>query len=154
MGFINNKPCVRLFEFMKKHPVTMLLVVAIWVVCMVPVPETPLNDVAFVDKWTHLVMYMVLSAVVAVEHWHVKRRRQAPTGRNDNSAAPLLSACDVTLLVWLFPVVMGGVIELVQAYCTGGNRSGDWMDFLADGAGSTLVALLTGILLAVCRARA
>ena len=44
---------------------------------------------------------------------------------------------------------MGGLIEIVQATCTGGNRSGEWMDFLADGIGVVL-SLLIGILLATC----
>ena len=36
---------------------------------------------------------------------------------------------------------MGGVIELVQAYCTT-NRSGEWLDFLADSLGVGLGALI------------
>jgi hypothetical protein len=32
---------------------------------------------------------------------------------------------------------MGGVIELVQAYCTT-NRSGEWLDLAADAIGCTL----------------
>ena len=49
--------------------------------------------------------------------------------------------------VWLIPIAMGGIIEVLQATCTGGRRSGEWLDFVADGIGSTL-ALLIGILLA------
>lgn len=48
---------------------------------------------------------------------------------------------------------MGGVIEILQAYCTGGRRSGEWLDFAADALGST-IALLIGILLVRCRAKA
>lgn len=55
-------------------------------------------------------------------------------------------------MAWLAPVVMSGVIELLQAYCTGGRRSGDWLDFAANSIGTTL-ASVTGILLVTYRAR-
>ena len=38
----------------------------------------------------------------------------------------------------LLPVLMGGLIEIVQATCTGGRRSGDWLDFAADGVGAII----------------
>ena len=41
------------------------------------------------------------------------------------------------LWAWLVPTLMGGVIELVQAYCTT-NRSGEWLDLAADAVGCTL----------------
>ena len=49
------------------------------------------------------------------------------------------------LLAFLAPLLMGGLIELAQAYCTGGRRSGEWLDFLANSLGvvlGTLVGLL------------
>jgi VanZ family protein len=39
-------------------------------------------------------------------------------------------------------MLMGGVIEILQAYCTGGRRSGDWIDFLADAVGVLLAQLI------------
>ena len=39
-----------------------------------------------------------------------------------------------------------GGIELLQAYCTNGNRSGEWLDFIADIIGCT-IALAIGTLL-------
>ena len=50
------------------------------------------------------------------------------------------------------PSLMGGLIEILQAYCTGGNRSGEWLDFLADTIGSA-IAFVIGILVAKYRAR-
>ena len=51
--------------------------------------------------------------------------------------------------LWLYavigPVAMGGVIELLQRYCTN-TRSGEWLDFLADTVGVVLGAAL-GLLL-------
>ena len=43
---------------------------------------------------------------------------------------------------------MGGLIEIVQATCTGGNRSGDVTDWLADTVGVVLGQLI-GIPLAM-----
>ena len=40
-----------------RYPLTLTCIVAIWVLCLMNVPETPLDNVAFIDKWTHLVMY-------------------------------------------------------------------------------------------------
>ena len=53
---------------------------------------------------------------------------------------------------WLAPVLMSGLIEILQENCTGGRRSGDWLDFAANATGTTLAAVI-GILLARCRAR-
>ena len=46
----------------KNYPLSSLLVVAIWVVCLIPIPETPLSDVNLIDKWTHFVMYGSLTS--------------------------------------------------------------------------------------------
>ena len=42
---------------------------------------------------------------------------------------------------WLMPVIMGGVLELLQAYCTT-TRNGDWLDFSANATGVTLAGIL------------
>lgn len=36
---------------------------------------------------------------------------------------------------------MSGVIEILQEYCTGGRRSGDWLDFAANSIGATVGAV-------------
>jgi type III secretory pathway component EscS len=47
---------------------------------------------------------------------------------------------------------MGGMIELVQAYCTGGRRSGEWLDLIADIIG-VAVAAVVGSIICILRAR-
>ena len=59
----------------------------------------------------------------------------------------------MALVVMLLPFAIGGMTELSQAYCTGGNRSGDVMDWLADGIG-VLIGAAIGSLLVYYRARA
>ena len=61
----------------KKYPLSSLLVVAIWVVCLIPIPETPLSDVNLIDKWTHFVMYGSLTSVIWFEY--IRRHKQPLT---------------------------------------------------------------------------
>ena len=46
-----------LLKKIRNYPLSSLLIVVIWVVCLIPIPETPLSDVNLIDKWTHFVMY-------------------------------------------------------------------------------------------------
>ena len=127
-----------IMKSIKKYPVSLFLIAAIWTVCLIPIPETPLNDVPMMDKWTHFVMFGVLSLCIISEYVY---RHRKPKGWN------------VALVGMLLPFAMGGMIELAQAYCTGGNRSGDVMDWLADGIG-VLIGAAIGSLLVYYRARA
>lgn len=124
-------------NFVKIYPLTTLLVIFIWVICVIPIPETPLSNVTFADKWTHLAMYFSLSMCVAHEYF----RKHKKIGKR-----PLM------LYIWLLPVVMGGLVEIVQATCTNGVRNGDWLDFVANGSGSTL-ALPVCVLLTKLRSK-
>ena len=127
-----------IMKSIRKYPVSLFLIAAIWTVCLIPIPETPLNDVPMMDKWTHFVMFGVLSLCIISEYVY---RHRKPKG------------WDVELVGMLLPFAMGGMIELAQAYCTGGNRSGDVMDWLADGIG-VLIGAAIGSLLVYYRARA
>ena len=126
-------------DFLKRYPLSTTLIVVIWVLCLIPtVPETPLNSFSLIDKWTHLVMYGTLVVVIWWEY-----TRQHPT----------LKPRRLFLWAFLAPVAMGGLVELAQAYCTGGRRSGEWFDFVANSVGVVLGTLI-GILLAAFRAKA
>ena len=56
-----------------------------------------------------------------------------------------LNGTKLFLLAWLAPIIMSGVLELLQEYCTE-NRNGDWYDLLANATGVTL-AVAIGLLL-------
>ena len=128
-----------IMKSIRKYPVSLFLIAAIWTVCLIPIPETPLNDVPMMDKWTHFVMFGVLSLCIISEYVY---RHRKPKG------------WDVALVGMLLPFAMGGMIELAQAYCTGGNRSGDVMDWLADGIGVLIGAAIGSLLVYHCaRAR-
>ena len=114
-------------HFIVKYPLSCLCVAAIWVLCFCTPPHTPLDQVAFMDKWTHLVMYGGTCSVMWIEYLRCHRR-------------PSLKRLFV--FDWLAPVLMSGVIELLQAYCTGGRRSGDWYDFAAKTTGAVIGAIV------------
>ena len=131
-------------DFLKRYPLSTTLIVVIWVLCLIPtVPETPLSSFSLIDKWTHLVMYGTLVAVI---WWEYLRRHRT------NSIGSL-NAKRLFLWAFLAPVAMGGLVELAQVYCTAGRRSGDWFDFVANSVGVVLGTLI-GILLAAFRAKA
>ncbi len=112
-----------LFNFIRRFPLSALCVALIWFLCFFTPPHTPLDGVPLMDKWTHFAMYGGTCSVMWVE---VLRAKGAFPGMRR-----------MLTFVWLCPVLMSGLIELLQAYCTGGRRSGEWLDFLANGIGVT-----------------
>lgn len=111
---------------LKNFPLTIAFVVMIFVVCMIPIPETPLSGVALIDKWTHIALYLTLGIVFWTEYC-----------RSRSSLKPL-SLFAVSILL---PIFMGGLIEIMQENLTT-CRSGDWLDFLADSIGVVAGAVL------------
>lgn len=124
-------------KYLKGQPLSILVIAAVWVVCMIPIPETPLDDVAMIDKWTHFVMYCTIVVVIMAEYGH---RTKAVNWRR-------LAVGGIAL-----PILMGGLVELAQAYLTNGVRSGDWMDFLANTIG-VFIGCAIGIPLALFLSR-
>ncbi len=115
----------------RSYPFSLLCIVVVWTLSLLPFfPETPLDDVPFVDKWTHLVMYGGTCSVIWAEYW--RNHQRAASGK-------------LFVWAWLAPVLMSGLLELLQAYCTT-TRNGDWLDFAANSLGATL-AVPIGLLL-------
>ena len=117
----------------KNYPLSSLLIVAIWVVCLIPVPETPLNDVNLIDKWTHFVMYGSLTTVIWFEY--IRRKKKNKTFQ---WKALLIGGL-------LCPIIMGGLIELAQRFLTT-CRSGELADFYCNSLG-VLLGCLIGLIL-------
>lgn len=114
-----------------KYPLSCLCIALIWILCFCSMPETPLDNVSLIDKWVHITMYGGTCSVI----WFEYLRGHASASRRK-----------LFMWAWLAPVLMSGLIELLQAYCTGGRRSGDWLDFAANSIGCT-VAIAVGLLL-------
>lgn len=126
-----------LHHLTSNYPISCLYMAFIWVLCFMDVPHTPLDNITLIDKWTHILMYAGTCATI----WYEYLRRHDSIVR-----------ARVFLLAWLAPLAMSGLIEILQEYCTGGRRSGDWLDFAANAIGVTLGNVI-GILLAAYRAR-
>lgn len=118
----------------RRYPFSTFCVVLVWLLSLAPYfPATPLDNVRFIDKWTHFVMYGGTAAVMWLEYWRRHGRVQY-----------------VTLWLWagLGLSFMGGLLELLQTYCTT-TRNGEWLDFLADSVGALggcfLASLIVGL---------
>lgn len=116
------------FNLLSTYPLSTVCILLIWILCFCTPPHTPLDKVPLMDKWTHITMYCGTCTVMWIET--LRSRRPFPGIRR------------MLLYVWLCPVLMSGLIEILQANCTGGRRSGDWFDFIANSIGATLGFLL------------
>ena len=114
------------------------MAVSIWVACLVPVPETPLSGISMIDKWTHTAMYAALCLCL----WCERMIRHRAFDIRPVAAYAIPG-----------PLLMGGAVELAQAWLTFGNRSGDWLDAAANALGVG-VGSLSGILLVWCCSKA
>lgn len=137
----------KLFKTIRHYPLSCLCIVGIWVLCLIPIPETPLSDIRFIDKWTHFVFYGGLCSVLWCEYGH-RHKKGSKSGNNKSNVV------NKTTLLWIIiaPIIMGGMIELAQAYCTGGNRNGDVLDWAADTVG-VVIGQVIGIPLALWLSR-
>ena len=127
-----------LLQYLRKYPFSAFCIALIWILSFVPFfPETPLDNVAFVDKWAHITMYGGTFTVLWIEYiW----KHRSPDYEK------------LFFWAWLIPVAMSGIIEVLQENCTGGTRNGEWLDLAANTTGITLAAVI-GLLLICFQAR-
>ncbi len=117
----------KIWRFVRRYPLGCLCVAAIWYLCLFKPPRVPeVEDMAGFDKVVHVTMYLGTCGVIWWEYFRAHRKER--WGR-------------IVSLAIVGPILMSGIIELVQAYCTE-SRSGDWMDFLANTTGVLLAAAL------------
>ena len=57
-----------LFHSVTKYPFSCLCVLFIWTLCFIPIPQTPLDNISMIDKWTHIVMYGGICGVIWLEY--------------------------------------------------------------------------------------
>lgn len=127
---------------LRRYPLSCYLIIGIWIACFMNVPDTPLSNISLIDKWTHFAMYGLTTMVIGLEI--LKSHRPKQDGLWQQLRQQLV-------YTWLLPILMSGLIEILQANCTGGRRSGEWLDFVANAIGATIGATI-GILVARYRA--
>ena len=114
-----------LFSHIKKHKLLISVYLLIFIASVMPIPDIkPLHDFNLLDKWVHFVMYGTLSLCAWWDRYYKRKSELFTT--ND------------FIHTTLFPTLFGGLMELVQRYCTFGIRSGDWIDVLANTIGVAL----------------
>ncbi len=121
-------------KYARKYPISTVFIAIVWFLSLVPFfPETPLDGVPFIDKWTHLFMYGSMCLAIWGEYWW--KHRQPDYKR-------------LFVWAWVMPIVMSGALELIQEYATA-TRQGEWNDLTANATGVTIGAVI-GILLIAC----
>ena len=119
------------FSFIRKFWISIAFCIVIVVLCFMntePLPKVPMTNS---DKVVHLLMFLALSGVVFFDNTRYLRRTIGCRWLFGGS--------------FLFPVLVGGLIEIGQTLFTT-YRSGDWWDFLFDTIGA-MVGFLTCFLI-------
>ena len=98
---------------------SLLVITAIVFLSLFNPPKTKLDTVTYIDKIAHVCMYGGLELVIWIEY--LRHHVGLQKGR-------------IILLGIIAPIVLGGAMEVAQAVLTQ-NRSGDWMDLVADAVG-------------------
>jgi VanZ family protein len=106
-----------IIKLLKKYWLTILLLVVIFILCFINPSDFPKAPVYNFDKIVHALMFMGLSGVIFFDNTRYLRSR--------------ISEIRIFSGTFLFPVAIGGLIEILQRYLTK-TRTGDWMDFLYD----------------------
>ena len=115
------------FQYIRKYPFSVTCICLVWILSLLPFfPETPLDNVEFIDKWVHFIMYGGTCLIIWLEY---TLKHKSPDYEK------------LFFWAWLTPVMMGGVLELMQAYCTT-TRNGDWLDFAANSTGVTIAGIV------------
>ena len=110
----------------QNYPFSICCIVLIWVLSFIPFMEMePVENVPFMDKWTHIIMYGGTCGVIWTEY---VRGHLSLDGEK------------LFFYAWLLPILMSGVIELLQEYCTT-YRGGEWLDLAANTTGVTLAVV-------------
>ncbi len=116
---------------------TVLAAGLVFVASVVPVPEVPeLQDVPLMDKWVHFVMYGGVCLACWLDRLLQWRRQHGGWGLELSSGFVAFTA--------LFPSLLGGGLELWQAYLTT-CRSGEWLDWVADMVGVVLAEAVAAV---------
>lgn len=113
--------------YLKRYPISLFIIVVVIYLSFFRPPSVEIGKIPGIDKLAHVCMYGGLSGMLWFEFLRNHRKYD-----------------EVMWHAWvgavLCPVMMSGLIELLQEYCTS-YRGGDWFDFLANSVGVTIATL-------------
>ena len=114
-------------SYLKKYPLSILIICVILFLSFFNPPETPLTEVTNLDKVVHFTMYFGFCVVLWFEY--LKSHQHAEAKR---------------LIPWAIvaPIVFSGLIEIGQQTLTP-TRAADWWDFLCNSLGCLAAALFS-----------
>ena len=102
--------------FIRKYPLSLLVIAAILFLSLFNPPKTKLDPITGIDKVVHVCMYMGLELIIWIEYL-----------RNHTK----LNWLKILLFGIIAPIALGGLMEIAQMKLTQG-RSGEWADLWAD----------------------
>ena len=114
-------------NYLKKYPLSILIIGIILFLSFFNPPETPLNEVTNIDKVLHFIMYFGFCTVLWFEYFRSHAQSSA-----------------VRLILWaiIAPIVFSGLIEVGQQTLTP-TRAADWRDLLFNALGCLAAALFS-----------
>lgn len=116
-------------NYLKKYPLSILIIGIILFLSFFNPPETPLNEVTNIDKVLHFTMYFGFCSVLWFEYF--RNHKQGNTKR---------------LILWaiIAPILFSGLIEIGQQTLTP-TRAAEWWDFLFNSLGCIFAALFSQV---------
>lgn len=114
-------------SYLKKYPLSILIIGIILFLSFFNPPETPLNEVNNIDKVLHFIMYFGFCSMLWFEYF--RSHVQSDPKR---------------LVPWAIvaPIIFSGLIEIGQQTLTP-TRAADWYDFLFNTLGCLVAALFS-----------
>jgi VanZ family protein len=116
-----------MIRFFIKYWLSILFNLIILTLCLINTSQIEAPPITNFDKLVHFLMFMGISGAIFFDNTSYFRKR--------------ISLLRILLGSFLFPVIFGGIIEILQAFLVQ-SRSGDWMDFLFDTTGAFLGILI------------
>jgi len=110
-----------MITFLRKYILSILCITAICILCFMNTSSLPAEPMPNFDKVVHVIMFLGLSGVIFFDN---TRYLRFP-----------ISNLRIFLGTFIFPIALGGLIEILQADLTT-YRTGDWFDFLFDNVGA------------------
>lgn len=108
-----------MFYFIRKYPLSLLVIAAILFLSLFNPPKTKLDPVNGIDKVVHVCMYLGLELILWIEYLR----------HHEN-----LNWVKILIFGIVAPIALGGLLEIAQMELTD-SRSGEWADLLADTIG-------------------
>lgn len=116
-------------KYIKNYPLSWIIAIIILFLSFCSIPESPMESIPLIDKWVHTCMYGCLSGMIWIEYLRSHKELK-------------IKIIPIIIGAMLLPFLMSGLIELGQAYCTGGRRNGDWLDLAANSIGIIIASII------------